>query len=103
MDHPDKLIPLQCKVEGEQLVIRIGVGTLAWAAQHCPLLYDNAKHKGSGPYVGIDNEHELAIDVCRELNAEEEDGTTPVHRLLDRAIFDAFENGSTGFSDEDDQ
>ena len=37
--------------------------------------------------------------MLRELQREEEDGTTPVHRLLDRVGVAALEQGSEGIAD----
>lgn len=39
---------------------------------------------------------EFARDVVRELNKEEEDGTTPIHSLFDDAMSAAIDNGSVG-------
>ena len=39
---------------------------------------------------------EFARDVVRELNREAEDGTTPIHELLDRALAEAVDQGSLG-------
>lgn len=36
----------------------------------------------------------FAGDVVRELNAEAEDGTTPIHELFDKAMATAIDNGS---------
>lgn len=33
--------PLRLKIENSQLVIRIGIDTLAHSAEHCPLFYDD--------------------------------------------------------------
>lgn len=85
---------LICEVEGDELVIRIGVDTLLLATQHCPLLTDDETYK---PLFSITNADQLAADVARELNEEEEDGTTPLHRVLDQAMFDAMEKGSEAF------
>lgn len=40
----------------------------------------------------------FAADVLRELEAEDEDGTTLVHQMLDRAMIRAVEQGSEGIS-----
>jgi hypothetical protein len=91
--------PLKVEVENDQLVIRIGINTLAIAAENCPEFYQ----ENDPPYVTVSDPLELANDVVRELSREQEDGTTPVHLLLDRAILAAFENGSLGFDDESDE
>lgn len=81
---------LQCEVEGTQLVMRIGLGTLAFAAQHCD---DNPGFK----VVSIE---ELAKDVRYELLKEEENGSTRLTDMMDAATMAAFENGSTAFDHE---
>lgn len=45
----------------------------------------------------------FAKDVANELNREEEDGTTPIHRLLDRAVNAAAESGSEWVRRHDEQ
>lgn len=90
--------PLQVKVEDDELVIRIGIGTLAFAAERCPLL---TEYPGPGekdpPYCKIADAKTLADDIARELLAEEEDGSTPLDYLLDNAILKAYEDGAEGF------
>jgi hypothetical protein len=95
---------LEAKIEGNELVIRIGIDTLAFCAEHCPLFfdYDNKKHREKGPpYVTITNKNELAHDTIRELLREEEDGSTPLSDLFDNVILAAFEDGSLGFEHDD--
>ena len=83
-------------VDGE-LRIRIGVQTLAWAAENEPppgLWGDDAR-------VSVLHPDEWAEDVLRELLREQEDGTTEVHILLDSAMRQAAENGSAAVSVDD--
>jgi hypothetical protein len=82
--------PLSVKVEDDELVIRIGVDTLAWAGERCPDLEDERYE----PMFRIVNATEFANDVLHELKKEEEDGTTLVHLMLDKAIVSAIEQGS---------
>ena len=94
--------PLIAAVEGDQLVIRIGIGTLAFAAEHCSYFYDDDKHAVSGPpYIKIANKQELATDIVRALQSEAEDGSSPLTELLDTAIADAHDDGSLAFHDDD--
>jgi len=97
MDNKDR--PLECVVEDDQLIIRIGIDTLAFSAEHCPLFYDD-RYRKYPPYVKVTNKEELANDVVGRLLHEQDDGTTSLHELLDNAIMDAYDNGSLGF-DED--
>lgn len=94
--------PLSACIEGNQLVVRIGIDTLAFSAEHCPRFYDADKPlDADGPYVRVTNKRELAKDIVRELLREEEDGTNPLHVLLDDAIEAAREDGSLGFEEEE--
>ena len=82
--------PLNCSVEGTDLVVRIGVGTLAWAA----------KKKNGGPIenrVRIADKTELAKDVANELMRQDELGNMPIAELLDDAIKAAADSGSVAF------
>ncbi|TIT80135.1 MAG: hypothetical protein E5W57_04180 [Mesorhizobium sp.] len=80
--------PLQIEVIGGRLVISIGVGALAFAVQHA----DNQWPED----IYITDPYEFAKDVARQLRAEAEDGTTPVHVMLDRAAVEASAQGSEG-------
>lgn len=94
--------PLTCKIEGQQLVIRIGIDTLAFVAEHCPKFFDYEKHVKTGPpYASVLNPEELASDVCSMLQKEEEDGTTPLHILIDDAIEAARDDGSLAFAEDE--
>lgn len=93
--------PLACRVEGDELVIRIGFDALKMAAEYCPRFYNYDVHGGGGgPYETVCDVRELASDVCRALTHEEEDGSSPLTELLDDAILAAAENGSVGFEDQ---
>ena len=80
---------LTVEIVDEEVRIRIGIDVLAWSAEHNDAYYDAVKYQlkvldGAG----------FAKDVLLELEREEEDGTTAVHRLLDKAINAAIDNGS---------
>lgn len=93
--------PLSVAVEGDELVIRIGIDTLAFSAEHCPLFYNEEKHMGAmGPYVKVEDKVELAKDVIRAMQHEEEDGSTPLSDMFDKAIEDAAEDGSCAFTED---
>ena len=83
--------PLEVVLAGDRLVISIGVNVLAFAV-------------GAGTQDFTITDAALAArEILRELQREEEDGTTPVHKLLDQAAFDAWENGGEGFLEADDE
>ncbi len=88
--------PLVVAVEGDHLVIRVGVGTLATAVKYDPQMqvYDEGLDDFFSPEV-LD-ETVWANEVSHALSQEEEDGTTLVHRMLDKAAAQALENGGEG-------
>lgn len=93
--------PLKAEVEGDQLVIRIGLDTLAHAAEHCTLFYHEEKHMGAmGPYCNVADKDELAKDVIRAMTREDEDGSTPLSDMFDQAIEDAADDGSCAFTED---
>lgn len=48
--------PLKCSIEQDELVIRIGIDTLAFGVAHSPEFYEYDTHKSSeGPYINITN------------------------------------------------
>jgi hypothetical protein len=84
--HKD--IPLQSAIENEALVIRIGVGTLAF----CALA------KNGGPLVEnlrVADAVQFAKDAMREMNRESETGATMLNKMLDAAMEEATDQGST--------
>ena len=91
--------PLQATIIDDELIVRIGVDTLAFAAEHVGLPV-----RGFGetvyPHWKVTDAAELARDVCRKLSHEAEDGSSRLTQLLDKAIIEAYEDGSTGFADE---
>lgn len=94
--------PLKVAIEGEELVVRIGLDTLAFSAEHCPRLFDYDKHVNTGPpYCKVVDKAELARDVMRAFLDEEEDGSTPLSDCFDDAIVAAMDDGSLAFQDEE--
>lgn len=81
------------KIKGGVLTISIGVETLKFAAERHEEFWLPATDKYS---MIVSNADRFAKDVLLELEREEEDGSTPVHLLLDKAIYQASEQGSEG-------
>jgi hypothetical protein len=79
---------LKVEIVDGRLVISIGVGTLAWAAEN--------DHEGgfSKPKLRIRGPTGWAREVLSELLREDETGETPVGKLLDDAFLRAVEAGS---------
>jgi hypothetical protein len=89
--------PLTVELVGDRLVISIGIDTLAFAARHSD--YANPWNDERNDFVSaftITDERVFAHEVARALKDEEEDGSTLVHAMLDRAIENAVENGCDG-------
>lgn len=91
--------PLSTRVEGGYLVIRIGLDTLCHAAENCERFFDGENPIGP-PYCKVVDTNELARDVRRELEREEEDGSSPLTKLLDDAIEAARDDGCLAFQDQ---
>lgn len=79
--------PLQANIEGHELVIRIGINRLDGHDRHPTL-----------PKLTFENKTQWAKDVIYEL-LREEDGSTPLSDLFDKAMNEALEQGSMGVSE----
>ena len=88
---------LSLKIEDEELVIRIGISTLAFAATKGPY-FDNIvmDHDCDEDAVKVTDEAEFAKSILAALEEEEEDGSTRVHKMLDSAAEFACEQGYEG-------
>lgn len=76
---------LAVTIEDGRLVITIGIGLLAWAVQ-------SAEPQWPEDFAVVDVEG-FAKAIAKELKRDEEDGTTPVHRMLDAAATEVLESG----------
>lgn len=85
--------PLSVKVEGDQLVSRIGVERLAFCAQEASETYDEDAREYRKP-LKVTDDRGFADDVIRALLEEEEDGSTPLGLLFDQVSIRAWEDGS---------
>lgn len=84
---------LTVEVTNCRLVISIGIDTLAFAAANCERFYDGE----SGDYTArVTDNREFAREVALALQHEKEDGTTPVHVLLDNAFEYVVGDGGNG-------
>lgn len=85
--------PLTIGVEGDELVIRIGVDTLQFCfevgEENQP--YDEKAEDFRRAFKVIDK-HKFAKGVGIALCNEEEDGSTPLTKILDEAFIHAVEN-----------
>ena len=95
--------PLKCSIEKDELVIRIGIDTLKMSAEFCPVFYEYEKHKNKGPqepYKIVEDAKELALDVSRAMQNDEEDGSSNLSDFLDEMIQIAYEDGTTAFKED---
>lgn len=85
------------QIEDGSIIIRVSLENLpgivegGWAAG-----YRDTRWK-------LTDTEAFARDLVHELNREEEDGTTPIHRLFDKAIDDAVDQGADGIEEHEDQ
>lgn len=98
---------LSVKIEDEELVIRVGISILCKAVRQCQVIdYAVMEADGDESVVEITDEAVFANAILDALNEEEEDGSTPVHRMFDAAANEAIEQGCEGIEfherDEDD-
>lgn len=87
--------PLKASVEDGELVIRIGVDQLAHgtAAADAFHEYDDAKDKYLRSFAITDSTI-FAKDIARALEAEKEDGSSPISDLLDSMAQAAIDDGT---------
>jgi hypothetical protein len=76
----------EAHIDDGVIVIRVPVSVLPDALRWDP----RVDHSG----VTVTDADGFARDVVREMNREEEDGSTAVHLLFDRAMAEAIEQGS---------
>ena len=91
---------LEVHIIDGQLVVRIGVETLACASDHSDFStpYDD-KVGDFVPKWKVIDQLEFAKDVARELRREEEDGSSLLTNVLDKAIEAAIGQGSLGIEE----
>jgi hypothetical protein len=80
-------------IEGEDLVIRVPIAALADAAK---VAFDE-EYGLEQHDCRVADPRKAAKAVLRVLNSEDEQGSTPVHGLLDKAVIVSFEEGDEGF------
>ncbi len=87
--------PLTINIKDEKLTIEIGLNILKYASFMSMSNWDHNIKEYTAPKI-IDVKA-FAADIVNELGCEEEDGTTIVHEMLDKAMVQAYENGSLGW------
>ena len=80
------------RIEGDEIVIRIKIDTLKEEF----VIPDELLFDDFTPRVKVTNCRKFAKELLRELNKEQEDGSTPIHQLFDNAFIAAIDNGAEG-------
>lgn len=89
--------PATAVIEDDTIIIRLPIANLgaalegAWASGH-----------QTGRYKVTDAEA-FAKEFVIELNREAEDGTTPIHGLFDKCMYEAIDQGAGGVEEHEDQ
>lgn len=89
---------VKAKIIEGRLVISLRVSTLAHAVRHSQHFFDCEEN---GTKLKITNEAVFAASVAQALNREEEDGSTPITRMLDDAVEWVSEQGEEGIEEEE--
>lgn len=83
---------LSVKIEDGQLKISIGIALLAFAVQGSDQWPEEFR---------VTDIRDFAKSMLRRLRDEEEDGTTPVHRMFDAVADQILEQGDDGVDEGD--
>lgn len=86
---------LSVEMADGRLVIAIGIDSLMTAVRGGDFWDDDE--------LKIVSADEFAADIVSELEREREDGTTPVHLMIDAAAEEAVEQGSLGVETKADE
>lgn len=85
MDNSAKAI-----IEDDVIVIRIPVSYL-------PVIVEGGWASGGyDTHFKVTDAPVFAQEICTALNREEEDGTTPIHKMFDTCVVAAAESGAEG-------
>jgi hypothetical protein len=82
----------EAKIEGDQIIIRLDISAL-------PVIVSGGWACNALPPLKVTDSGGFAKDLCRALNDENEEGTTPLHRVIDKAVLTAVEQGAFGIDE----
>lgn len=85
----------KARIEDGQITITVAIANLQ-------MIQNSAWAAGYTEPIRISDPAAFAKEMCHALNDESEDGTTPIHRLMDEAMIAAFESGSGDGMTEDE-
>jgi len=92
--------PLTVEVKGNELVIRIGIDTLAWAFERSE--YNRPWDEDVADFMQtwkVEDPKQFAKDVRIEMLNEQEDGATPLGDFIDHACQGALNEGSVAIEE----
>lgn len=90
--------PARAVIDGDCISIRVPISALPTAFECLPPHHGLRNAEGD-PLFEVSDAAEFAKSVTRRLNDEEEDGTTLIHTMLDKAMAEAVEQGDDGIDD----
>jgi hypothetical protein len=97
-ENPCARLESEAKIIDGKLVISLSIETLAHAARNSEFFLNCVEN---GVNLTITDEATFAKSVALGLNREEEDGSTPITRMLDKAFNWVFEQGEEGIEEGD--
>jgi hypothetical protein len=84
-------------IEDGCIVIRVPVANL-------PVIVEGSWAAGGlDTRLKVTNADEFSVELVNELNREDEDGTTRIHKMFDRAIDECANQGALGLDEHEDQ
>lgn len=94
--------PLQAFIEGEEVVIRVGIDTMRIAFENSEenSRFDEGKREYV-PVYAVSDPLLFAKDAIIEMEREGEDGSTPLTGFLDKMMAEAANQGSLGIADDE--
>lgn len=94
--------PLKCRAARGAISISIGNQTLKHSAAMHPEFWDGETGPDV-PNIKVTNAAVFAKEVVRQINREDEDGSTLLTRMFDEAMKQAVENGCEGVDHEEEE
>lgn len=91
-------IPI-AKIEDDEIVIRLPIAAIPFAASVAFVECNYDLDDDGEPKMEVSDAVVFAPYLATALSQESEDGTTPVHKLLDQMIVEACERGAEGVTD----
>lgn len=91
---------LSVKIEGDELVIRVGIDQMAYAFEECPLndIFNEEIENWKKLFKVVDS-RVFVKDVISSMLHEAEDGSSPLILFLEEMCVNAVENGSLGVTE----